>query len=350
MGHGNEVLYNMPRLPQHGIVLVNVNMRLGLIGLLAHPSLSKESPDGASGNYMFLDMIAALKWVQRNISAFGGDPDNVTIFGESGGGRKVTAMLASPLAKGLFHRCIVESGGECGSPLKDNETKGEKFFELLGCDKEPDPLSAARAQSLEKLMEAQKLFVKDLQRSGPAGPWDASVDGWFLPDTTANIFKAGKQNRVPFIVGANLGEVKDHVGNQRILYYTDTLSGMKDVEWYAYIFDQVPAGWRKNNVTSAHAMELCYVFGDWDNSSGFWKIVMSIAGPNAIKSPDPGVTAVDKQVAEKMMSIWTQFAKTGNPGASGLTEWPAYDPDDEKYLYIAEELDVRSGFSKLAMK
>ncbi|MBN2239961.1 MAG: carboxylesterase family protein, partial [Dehalococcoidales bacterium] len=97
-GNGNWSIYNSPGLPQHGVVLVTVNTRLGEMGLLAHPLLTKESPNNASGNYMFLDMIAALKWVQRNIAAFGGDPGNVTIFGESGGGDKVVCMLASPLA------------------------------------------------------------------------------------------------------------------------------------------------------------------------------------------------------------------------------------------------------------
>ena len=109
-GSGNDNLINFYRLPQRGIVLVNVNMRLNVIGLLAHPLLTEESPNHSSGNYMFLDMIAALQWVQRNITAFGGNPENVTIFGESGGGAKVSTLMASPLTKGLFHRAICESG------------------------------------------------------------------------------------------------------------------------------------------------------------------------------------------------------------------------------------------------
>ena len=110
-GTGNWSLYNSDELSRHGVVLVTVNGRLGVLGLLAHPLLSKESPKGVSGNYLFLDLMAALEWVKKNISAFGGDPDNVTIFGESGGGTKVVSLMASPLAKGLFHRAICESGG-----------------------------------------------------------------------------------------------------------------------------------------------------------------------------------------------------------------------------------------------
>ena len=109
-GTGKDPACNLPGLPQHGVILVTVNMRLNLLGLLVHPLLSKESPNDVSGNYIFLDMIAALKWVQGNIAAFGGDPDNMTIFGESGGGAKVSNLMASPLARGLFHRAILERG------------------------------------------------------------------------------------------------------------------------------------------------------------------------------------------------------------------------------------------------
>jgi para-nitrobenzyl esterase len=110
MGCGNDRIWNNYRLPQYGVVVVTLNHRLGPIGLLAHPALSEESPMGVSGNYLFLDLIASLQWVRENIAAFGGDPDNVTIFGESGGGAKVSIMMLSPLAKGLFHRAICESG------------------------------------------------------------------------------------------------------------------------------------------------------------------------------------------------------------------------------------------------
>jgi para-nitrobenzyl esterase len=123
---GNDSLYNGLRLPLNGVVLVNINVRLGPLGFLAHPLLSKESPQAVSGNYSFLDFIAALKWVRENISAFGGDADNVTIFGESSGSAAVIYLMASPLAKGLFHRAIGESGpGLGGTFLKEIEGRGE---------------------------------------------------------------------------------------------------------------------------------------------------------------------------------------------------------------------------------
>jgi carboxylesterase type B len=133
-GNGNLLVSNSLGLPSHGVVLVTVNSRLGIFGLLAHSLISGESPQGVSGNYLFLDLIASLKWVKKNIAAFGGDPDNLTIFGQSGGGLKVAALIASPLAKGLFQRAIIQSGGKHFEPtqLKEMGKYGNKFFARTG--------------------------------------------------------------------------------------------------------------------------------------------------------------------------------------------------------------------------
>lgn len=202
---GNDQTWNGLGLAMKGVVLVSVNMRLGPLGCLAHPLLTRESEHGASGNYLFLDMVAALKWVQKNISAFGGDPDKVTIFGESGGSVKVVNLMASPLAAGLFHRAIGQSGGSGGTPLKEMEARGERVFAKLGVDKERDPLAAARAMPWENIIQAAPDVAAELKL--PMGLWDSTVDGWFLPDAPANVFRAGKQNVVPFMMGANLGEL-----------------------------------------------------------------------------------------------------------------------------------------------
>jgi para-nitrobenzyl esterase len=356
MGSGSDPLYNSARLPQNGVVLVTVNMRLGSMGLLAHPLLSKESSKGISGNYLFYDMIAALEWVQRSIAAFGGDSKNVTIFGESGGGAKVSCLIASPLAKGLFHRGIFESGAagkfSPGVPMKNLEATGEKFFARLGVDKVADPLKAARALPSAKIMEAEASLSKELKTDAL---WDSAIDGQLLADLPANIFREGKQNPAPVITSANLGEL---TGPGAILMpfivpdYVNILKGANKAgqKGYACIFDQVPGKWKQEGCVSFHALELGYVFGDWENSTRWWPNAFFLAKTSGAKTQDPGFTDADKKVSENMMAMWAQFAKTGNPNVAGLVDWPAYESAKDQYLYIAELLQVKSGFSKVAQK
>jgi para-nitrobenzyl esterase len=349
-GSANEPHYNLPRLPQHGVVLVNINMRLGPIGLLAHRLLSQESPEGVSGNYMFLDMIAGLKWVRKNIAAFGGDPNNVTIFGESGGAAKVLSLMASPLAKGLFHRTIAESASPDGQPLKELEAMGDKFFTGLGVDNEKDPLQAARALPWQKIMEVEQSLIRELHVTGRGGLWDVAVDRWFMPEKPLDIFKAGKQHPVPYILVANLGELPTRQGAYLVPAYLGLFSGAVKtrVRTHALIFDRVPAGWRSEGCVSCHAIELGYVFGDWDNSSGFWQYILKIAGPAGAKSLDPGLTDIDRKVSETMMKIWTQYATNGDPSVDGMVTWPTWDNATDRYLFIGEKPVVKSGYSLLA--
>jgi para-nitrobenzyl esterase len=331
------------------------------MGLLAHPLLSKESPKGISGNYMFFDMIAALQWVQRNIAAFGGNPKNVTIFGESGGGAKVNCLMASPLAKGLFHRGIFESGAaggfSPGAPMKNLESIGEKLFARLGVDKEADPLRAARALPPGKIMEAESSLLKELGKGERARSlWDSAIDGQFLTDAPANVFRAGEQNPAPVVTSANLGELTGPgtlVMPFLIPDYVNVLKGVNisGQKGYACIFDQVPSKWRQEGCVSTHAMELAYVFGDWDNSTRWWPGIFNLlAKGSGAKTPDPALTDADRKVSENMMAMWARFAKTGNPNAEGPVAWPAYEPSTDQYLYIAEPLQVKSGFSKVAQR
>lgn len=357
-GHGNEKLFNSARLASHGVVLVIVNMRLEALGLLCHPLLSKESPQGVSGNYMFLDMIAALKWVQKNIAAFGGDRENVTIFGESGGGAKVAVLMATPLAKGLFHRAILESawnppaGAMTGAPLKYMEQFGERLFAKLSVAKEPDPLKAARALPARQVLEANAVICRE--EKVLIGIWDEAVDGWLLPDNPVNIIKSGKYNAVPFIAGGNLGEFTDGLFllPNMIPLYVEMLSGAEKTKTkaYAYIFNRVPDGRKKAGQPNApHGMELYYVFGDHDNTSGWWDLPGPGRPPGSI-APDPELSEADKNVSEAMMAMWARFAKTGNPNVKGLANWPVYEAASDQYLYIAETLEVKTGFSKVGRK
>lgn len=356
-GSGNDNLCNLHRLPQHGVVVVTVTMRLNTFGLLAHPLLTAESADNSSGNYMFLDMIAALKWVRRNISAFGGNPDNVTIFGESGGGSKVSTLMASPMAKGLFHRAICESGTSIGGflngkNLNEMEGLGIKLFTKLGVDKAEDPLKAARALPFEMVMEARDAMMKEVggdRRS--MGLDDAAIDGWFLPKSPVELFRSGGYNSVPLITVANLGEITGPGGlllPQLIPAYVNMheFQEKAGVKSYAAIFDQVPGKWRAAGAVSTHAMEVLYVFGDYDNRSGWWSLMYGLASQSGAKNPDdPGLTDADRKVSEAMMKMWTQFARTGDPNVDGLPEWPVYNKAEDKYMYIADPLEIKTGFS-----
>jgi para-nitrobenzyl esterase len=232
---------------------------------------------------------------------------------------------------------------------------GERFFAKLGVDKEKDPLAAARALPWEKIIETDNTLTRELAMLEPEGLWEAGVDGWFLPDTPSNIFKAGKQNAAPLIVCANLGEV---TGPGVLVFpflipgYVDMLSSVSQAgqKGYAAIFDHVPAGWKLEGCISTHAMELGYVFGDWDNTAGNWPILYFLASQSGAISPDPELGEADRKVSEVMMAMWTQFAKTGNPSVKGLVDWPAWEPDTDPYLYIADPLQVKSGFSKIVSK
>jgi para-nitrobenzyl esterase len=332
---GNDSTWNYHRLPQHGVVVVTVSTRLGPLGLLAHPALSAESPNRASGNYMYLDLIAALNWVQRNIGEFGGDPGNVTIWGQSGGGWKVGGLMTSPLAKGLFHRAIMHSGGGPPAATKAaSEAWGQQFFGRLGVT----TLEQARALPWEALAK-----VSNAMPSPPGG--GVTVDGFFLEDTPINIFKAGRQNAVPLLVTGVTGEITPNFNTFYVSALTANLN--KKVDGFAAVFNQVPANWRAAGVASSfHSLDLPYVFGVYDDPNEWiWRAMSARAGGVA-----PLFTASDKLVSESVMKLWAEFARTGDPGRfkSGPDgRWPAWTPAKDQYLYLDQGLQIRPGFSRL---
>jgi para-nitrobenzyl esterase len=358
IGCGNDRIWNNYRLPQYGVVIVTLNHRLGPIGLLGHPALSKESPMGVSGNYMFLDIIASLQWVRDNIAAFGGDPDNVTIFGESGGGAKVSIMMLSPLAKGLFHRGICESGTTLailfGKPLADIENSGKTLFGKLGIGSTLDSLEQARAIPFTQIIEAsQAMETPRTPDRPPTSVWDAAVDGWLLPENPDHTFKSSPCNAVPLIVCTNLGELTGPgqlVMPYIIPAYIKMLESVKKqgCKGYACIFDQVPAAWRNEGCVSVHTIELPYVFGDWDNSTGWWPSIYRLAQEAGAKTANPSLGKIDRIVSEAMMGLWASFAKTGIPRAQGVPHWPEYSRNTDRYMNICDRFEIRTGFSKVA--
>jgi para-nitrobenzyl esterase len=353
-GNGNSPLSVNFGLPLHGVVQVNINHRLGVMGLIAHPLLSQESPQHVAGNYMFLDMIAALQWVQRNIAAFGGDPHNVTIFGESGGGLKVAALMATPLAGGLFQRAIIESGGRYFDTvaLKDMEKFGDKLFHKLGVDVARDPLAAVRKLPWEMIINSdQELNVEMGQEYLFMGPWHVVHEGWFLPDTLVNLFQTGRRNQVPYLIVANKGELTGPgslIADMMIKDYLRLLTGKSTAKsrGYAAVFDQVPEGWKREGCVAAHGMELHYVFGALDDGVA-WAAARGGYVNSGAKSAIPAVSDSDRKVADNIETIWTTFAKTGNPSVKGLIDWPAWESQSDQYLLITDPLQVKTKYSDL---
>ena len=374
-GHGGEVTYDGAALAKRGVVLVTINYRLGPLGYLAHPLLAAESEHHASGNYGLLDQVAALGWVQKNINRFGGDPDRVTIFGESAGSWSVHHLVASPLAKGLFHRAIGESGGAFGSSgtvasRADQEAQGDKFVKALLGEATPS-VDALRAKSGDEVMA---------QRG--TGRFAANVDGWVFPDTVYNIFASGGQNHVPVIVGSNATEnatlggaarppmaVSDYrkyaretygsladaflktypasteaeTVEARIASATDQTFGWEMRTWaamsetvsadaYLYFFSRVPPGPDAARNGAYHAAEIIYVFG------------------NLGKSPYPYANAAyddtDRKLSTLMVSYWVNFAAKGNPNGDGLPAWPAYSRKTDEALELGDAVRVISGNRK----
>jgi para-nitrobenzyl esterase len=340
VGTGNSPTYCHTALPAQGVVVVTVNSRLGAFGYFSHPALAKESDKDSSGNYGTLDLIASLQWVQKNIEAFGGDPHNVTIFGESGGGSKVLSCMASPLADGLFHRAIIESGSRSSAPgavtpRATAEQTGQRVVAQLGVAEDANVLTSLRAKTWEEVLAAsaatEVMFAANL-----------SIDGWVLPQSVNDAFAQGKQSDVPLIVGANEGEVTEFMSSIPAL-----AASMKSVSSKAYVynFSHVPAGWRAPGCYAFHGLELVYVFGHLAGVQGDTIVYL---GSRASCDPakEPMVGAEDQTVANNTMKIWTQFAKTGNPSVPGLVDWPAYTAETDQYLNIGGELKVKSGVSK----
>ena len=376
-GTGATPTYNGAAFAKKGVVLVTINYRLGPLGYLAHSELTAESPNHASGNYGSLDQIAALKWVQKNIAAFGGDPGRVTIFGESAGSWSVNVLVASPLAKGLFHRAIGESGGQFGpmTYLKEDRDKmpsaekiGAAFAKAAGADS----IKALRAVPAEKIVE---LFNNDAEgrkfRSQP------NVDGWVLPDEIRNIFARGKQNDVPVIVGSNANEmtslmtplalpktiedyrkrVESQYGDAAkefdAVYPVKTeaeiaaayLGILRDVTFtlpmrtwarqtatgrskaYLYFFSHAPPNPNSKYLGAYHAGEIAYVFNNLNRQ-------------NAMMTQD------DAKLSEMMMSYWVNFATTGDPNGKGLLKWTPYDRNTEAYIDFGDTVQMRNHLLK----
>ena len=376
IGNSADITYDGTRLAQRGVVLVTINYRLAALGYLAHPLLSAESEHGASGNYGTLDQVAALGWIQRNIAAFGGDPSRVLIFGESAGSWSVNHMMATPLARGLFHAAIGESGGGFGSMGRaqskaDIEGAGERFVEALLGDGVTPSLAAMRAAGADEILAVAPELVLSA----------ATVDGWVFPDTVHNIFAAGEQHDVPVIVGSNADEMSilggaagaetleqyresirseygehadalfetfpaatdEEAQQARMASGTDATFGWEMRTWarmmetvsspaYLYFFSRIPPAPDAELYGAYHTAEIPYVFDNFGVS------------PHPYANRD--YTDTDRRLSDILASYWVNMAATGNPNSEGLPEWPAYDPEADAALHIGDTISVEQGIRK----
>ncbi|NWF56202.1 MAG: carboxylesterase family protein [Syntrophaceae bacterium] len=379
-------------LARQGVVLVSFNYRLGIFGYFAHPMLSKESPNNVSGNYGLLDIIAALKWVQKNIQAFGGDPGNVTIFGQSAGAYNVCYLMATPLAKGLFHRAIAQSGHalapltnrhlrEGWYMLEPMEKQGERLAKDLGCSDAADPVAALRALSAEKVLVTSKavMFGAGGVVYPPGNTFGPVVDGWVLPDDVLTIFEEGKQNLVPLIVGAAADEATISIP-QKVYDTVEAYRTMLNNIFGKYA-DDILAKYPANGPNEIRK-SFCDYVGDLLFVTGARRFVramekaggkaylylftMAWPGPMAAAGAHHGGDMVyifdnihiakgirklpfdekHQALARAMSGYWVQFAKTGNPNKEGLIEWPAYDSAKDQHIELGELIKVGQGLRK----
>jgi len=352
-GGSRESLYDGARLAAQGVVVVSINYRLGVLGWLALPELSAESPEGVSGNYGLLDQIEALRWVRRNIGAFGGNPSNVTIAGESAGALSVMYLMASPPARGLFAKAIAESAYMISTPELKERRYGSDAAEASGT-------RLAAALHKPNLAALRAMDAQALAEAAPAagfGPWGA-VDGKILPRQLVDVFGRGEQAPVPILAGFNSGEIRslrvlaprppaksaeyERIIRERYLDLADEflklypstnmeesiLATTRDALYgwtaerlvrkqaelrepsYLYYFDHGYPAADSAGLHAFHASELPYVFGMLDATTPSW--------------PKIPATPRETNLSDAMIGYWTSFARAGKPRAASQPDWPAY--------------------------
>jgi para-nitrobenzyl esterase len=369
-GSGSNLAYDGEAMARRGVVLVTLNYRLGALGFLTHPALSRESAHGVSGNYGLLDQIATLRWVRKNIAHFGGDPANVTVFGESGGAYSICVLMVSPLAKGLFHRAILQS-----LPLLFQHTRRLREAHAGLASAEADGASRVADISVARSMSAEEI----VNQIAPAPTLSMGVhfypvvDGWVLPEDPAVLIRSQGWTLVPVLMGFAADE-----GNFFLANAPKTVSGFQ--AFVAYKFPQTPfesiLAMYPARTDAEAAVALAQFFGDYElltstvltaramaRRDNVYLYQFSRVGPRSrklwngaahtadipyvfdhVQIPSEDFDPADKMVSEAMIGAWVQFAKTGNPNGLNLPEWPRYDEPDYRYLNYSDRIGAESGF------
>ena len=363
-GSGTGSLYNDGTLAGHGVVVVTINYRLGIFGFLAHPALTAESAQHASGDYGLMDQILALKWVHENIAKFGGDPNNVTVFSQSAGAIDTGILMTSPLARGLFQKVIAESGSALAPPLvtlANAEQQGMKSAALL--DPEAKSMSSAAAIAQLRKTPAEELRTKTvlLFRAGLVG---ADVDGWVIPRPPAQVFSSRQEAAIPLLIGTTTREFESSATSEELRAQINRFTGAPSPKMlamyglagsseddpdpkYGTFADQWSADWLFRCPTVAEA--------DWHTAAHHtvyeYEFDHAIPGqPFAVHStelpyvfgyfPKTGNLAgnfgpVDVKLADLFQTYWTNFAKTGNPNSTGLPDWKSFG-ENQNYIEFLE--------------
>jgi para-nitrobenzyl esterase len=324
-GFGGEERHNGGPLARKGAVVVTINYRLGAFGFMAHPALAAETADGSSGNYGLLDQIAALQWVQRNIEHFGGDPKRVMIFGESAGAMSVGTLIGSPLAKGLFHRAILESG--TGTRLMQSRKNAEALGLRLATALGVTGTDAAAVTRLRAVPADSLLAAAVRIQPNPGSPvFFPAIDGRVLPRPVDSAIVSGSANVVPIIVGSNRDESMEVFGApSRSLARLVTAHGGRA---YVYLYTRVGDDSLSRRMGAYHSSEITFVFGR----------------PRPLQ-PVAGHTAYDSTLADAMSDYWVAFATSADPNAapaaSKWPKWPAYDPATDAYMELGPEIAAK---------
>lgn len=385
-GSSGSSAYEGEGFAKQGLVFVSFNYRLGVFGFLAHPELSKESPRGVSGNYALHDMIAALNWIKRNIAAFGGDPNNVTIWGESAGGTAAGLLMVAPDAQNLFHKAILSSAWNLFQPISHRTESwyGRMPAESVGA--KLGGIAALRAKSADEILKSIGMIDFNMEGEQTGEVHYHIVDGAVIPDDPATLFEQGKFGKVPLLAGtvanegtmfarsvrtvapakawierATLPSAADQLAQQygltgdaaaneafaNIFGDANFVMGTRAVlravsaaqpQTYQYEFTRIGGFGRRTRLGAFHAADLGYAFNTLPDSPYGTTGILTVLPTD--------FDATDSKVAATYHGVIARFAKTGDPNGGDLPSWPAFKRGDERYMQIGDANAVKADLHK----